>query len=191
MYDRNDVAPLTDEQRSVLIGSLLGDGTMRCKSHALLEINHSIRQKSYVDWKHRIFAGLVSTPPRPRAGNGGRIAYRFTTRSLPELTPYYRLFYASGRKTVPDIALTPVALAVWFMDDGSRSYRSAYLNTQQFSVEEQLRLATLLREQFGIHASLNRDSTYYRLRIAVASMERLRAAIGPHLLPELSYKLAT
>ena len=96
----NTVGSLSDEQRSIVVGTLLGDGAMRCKANALLEINHSIHQRTYVDWKFRHLAEFVSTPPRQRMGNGGRIAYRFVTRSLPELTPFYRLFYGSGEKSL-------------------------------------------------------------------------------------------
>src|SRR5947208_2096095 len=120
---------------------------MRCKTNALLEINHSVHQRSYVDWKYRHLAELVSTAPKVRNGNGGRIAYRFLTRSLPELTPYFRMFYGPEGKQVPELELTPLTLAVWFMDDGARSRRTVYLNTQKFNPESQNRLLALLREQ--------------------------------------------
>lgn len=180
---------LTDEQRSLIVGSLLGDGAMRCKVNALLELNHSFEQRAYVDWKYRFLSDLVGTPPRMRPGNGSRIAYRFVTRSLPVLTPYYRLFYPAGRKIVPDVELTPMALAVWIMDDGSRSYRAMYLNTQQFSIEDQFRLIEILGGQFGISATVNRDKSYYRLRISVASVPRVRELVRGYMLPELAYKL--
>jgi hypothetical protein len=35
------VGSLTEVQHQIVIGSLLGDGAMRCKTNALLEINHS------------------------------------------------------------------------------------------------------------------------------------------------------
>src|SRR5436190_24266200 len=97
----NTVGSLSEVQHAIIIGTLLGDGSMRCKTNALLEINHSVHQRSYVEWKYRQLADLVSTPPRERKGNGNRIAYRFVTRSLPALTPYYRLFYTDGRKSAP------------------------------------------------------------------------------------------
>ena len=162
---------------------------MRCKTNALLEINHSVHQRSYVDWKYMHLAELVSTPPRERNGNGGRLAYRFLTRSLPLLTPYYRLFYESGVKRVPELELSPLTLAVWFMDDGGRSRRAVYLNTQKFDEESQQRLLQLLWEQWAISGTLNRDKTYYRIRISVEGTARLARLIGPHLLPELRYKL--
>ena len=53
----NTVGSLSQMQRSVIIGSLLGDGYLRIISgrrNAFLEINHSIKQKDYVDWKYAI-----------------------------------------------------------------------------------------------------------------------------------------
>ena len=185
----NTVGSLSEAQRSLIVGTLLGDGAMRCKVNALIEINHSAKQKAYVDWKYQQLADLVGTPPKPRNGNGGRVAYRFTTLSRPELTPYFRAFYPNGKKVVPDVTLTPLALAVWFMDDGSKSHRALYLNTQQFELADQQRLLEMLKTQFGIHATLNRDKTYHRIRIAVRSVGRFIELIRPHLLPEFEYKL--
>lgn len=142
-----------------------------------------------MQWKYQHLAELVATPPRTRRGNGGRIACRFVTRSLPVLTPYYRLFYECGRKRVPEVKLDPLALAVWFMDDGCRSRNAVYLNTQQFVAEEQRRLLRLLQQQWAIHGRLNRDKSYWRIRLTVESTRRLARVIGQYVLPELRYKL--
>lgn len=176
-------------QHDLVIGTLLGDGSMRCKTNALLEINHSFHQRSYVEWKYRQLADLVGTPPRVRQGNGGRVACRFVTRSVPELTPYYRMFYGAGGKRVPSLELSARALAVWFMDDGCRSRNAVYLNTQQFDLASQRRLLEMLHHQWGITAKLNRDKIYHRIRVSVTGTVRLAELIGPHLLPELRYKL--
>jgi hypothetical protein len=184
----NTVGSLTENQRSIIIGSLLGDGAMRCKAKALLEINHSVDQKDYVDWKYQQLANLVKTPPKLRNGNGLRVAYRFTTLSFPQLTPYYQAFYREKRKVVPRISLSPLSLAVWFMDDGCKSYRALYLNTQQFDLEHQELLIGLLKEQWGIQSSLNRDKQYSRIRIAVSSVQRFKAIVGSHVLPQFAYK---
>lgn len=185
----NTVGSLTEMQRSVIVGCLLGDGAMRCKTNALLEINHSFAQREYVDWKYHVLANLVATPPKARNGNAGRIAYRFTTRSLPVLTPYFVAFYLGGRKVVPRLELTSLALATWFMDDGCKSRRSVYLNTQQFDLGSQMRMLDMLLEQWKLDATLNRDKSYHRIRIAVASVERFRLIVEPHIRQELRYKL--
>jgi hypothetical protein len=185
----NTVGSLSEVQHAIVIGSLLGDGSMRCKANALLEINHSFDQRRYVDWKYEHLASLVLTPPKARPGNGDRVAYRFVTRSLPALAPYFRLFYESGGKRVPELELPALALAVWFMDDGCRSRSSVYLNSQQFDTRSQHVLLRLLREQWGIDGALNRDKCYYRIRLSVASTARLARIVSPHLLDEMRYKL--
>jgi hypothetical protein len=142
-----------------------------------------------VDWKYSEFQELVSTTPHKRFGNAGRIAYRFTTRSLPELTTIYKEFYSSGKKIIPDdLILHPLSLAVWFMDDGCKSYRALYLNTQKFSINEQSKLSAMLKNQFGIQTTLNKDKSYYRLRIAVSSVGKFLEIIRPYLLPMFCYK---
>jgi hypothetical protein len=185
----NTVGSLSEVQRQIIVGTLLGDGAMRCKTNALLEINHSFHQRSYVDWKYRQLADLVGTPPKARKSNGTRIAYRFVTRSLAELTPYFRLFYGTGRKRIPELELSELTMAVWFMDDGCRSRNAVYLNTQQYDETSQGRLLRLLREQWGIEGALNRDKSYFRIRLSVEGTRKLARLIEPYLLPELRYKL--
>jgi len=185
----NTVGSLTERQEAIIVGCLLGDGTMRCKTNALLEINHSIKQREYVDWKHSELKEFVRTKPHIRNGNAGRIAYRFTTRSLPQLTDIYSRFYQNGEKIIPDnLEIHPISLSVWFMDDGCKSYRALYLNTQKFSVSEQRILSNILKKQFNITATLNKDKQYYRLRIAVSSVGKFLEVIKPHLLPMFCYK---
>ena len=111
------------------------------------------------------------------------------TRSLPVLTPYYRLFYGTGRKEVPELDLSALSLAVWFMDDGCKSRNAVYLNTQQFDSSSQQRLLAMLADQWGIAATLNKDKSYRRVRVSVAGTVRLAKIVEPYMLPELRYKL--
>jgi hypothetical protein len=183
------VGSLTERQKSIIIGCLLGDGSMRCKSNALLEINHALKEKVYVDWKYKELFNLVNTSPRIRQSNAERVAYRFTTLSLPALTKIYKQFYCDGKKILPkDIKLNPLTIAIWFMDDGCKSYNAVYFNSQYFSKNEQQHLIKLLKQQYGITATLNKDKHYYRIRIAVNSVKVLKNLIVPYMLPELLYK---
>lgn len=189
----NTVGSLTPTQHAVLVGSLLGDGTLRRqegKRNALLEVNHAFEFRTYVDWKWQHFQEYVLTPPKPRKGNGQRVAYRFTTRSLPVFTRYCEWFYETGTKRVPsDVELEPLSLAVWFMDDGSKSRSAWYLNTQQFSLREQELLRTLLKETFGVESAVNRDKQYFRLRVSTESTRLMTEIVRPYLLPGFRYKL--
>lgn len=184
---------LSSTQHEILIGSLLGDGTLRkqgSRTNALLEVNHSVAHKDYVDWKYRHFQSYVLTPPKCRSGNGQRVAYRFTTRSLPIITTYFRKFYDGRRKHVPrDIRLTPLSLAVWFMDDGSKSRSSFYLNSQQFSDDDQHFLQERLQTDLGLVTSLNKDKEYWRIRVSTDSSRRMNALIRSYVFPCFRYKL--
>lgn len=190
----NTVGSLTSAQHAILIGSLLGDGTLRRQGNrlnALLEVNHAYKHGAYVDWKWQHFQNFVLTPPKARKGKGVRVAYRFTTRSLPVFTNYYNWFYIDGKKIVPnDIVLDPLSLAVWFMDDGTRSRSAFYLNTQQFTLPEQQFLQELLFTTFGFKSALNRDKIYFRIRISTESSKKMKHLIEPYVVPCMKYKLA-
>ena len=184
---------LTQFQKSVVIGSLLGDGYMRIvpgRKDAFLEINHSIAQRNYVDWKYNVLSSISRSAPKERRGNGYRIAYRFTTRQMPEMTDLMHLWYREGKKIVPiEFALDPIALAIWFMDDGSMCRESdVYLNTQQFDSASQAVLTKKL-EGIGLESRLNKDKQYHRIRFLKSSIPLLQEIIGAHIIPSMKYKL--
>lgn len=189
----NTVGSLTKFERQIIIGSLLGDGYMRImpgRSNAFLEINHSIKAKEYVDYKYKSLKRLCESAPKERKTNEGREAYRFFTRQFKELTELYGQFYKQGKKIIPsDIVIDPVILAVWYMDDGSKSRdRDVYLNTQQFSITDQNKLLYCLRS-LGIQARLNKDKKYFRIRILKDSINDFMRIIYPHVVDSMKYKL--
>src|ERR1700685_123361 len=94
------VGSLTEVQHSIVIGSLLGDGAMRCKVNALLEINHCFEQRAYVDWKYLHLSDLMGTAPKARTSNGSRIAYRFTLRERCEVDSGARPYAISVSRLV-------------------------------------------------------------------------------------------
>jgi len=179
-----------EDQHSIVIGSLLGDGYMSCKTNAYLKIGHSLKQKEYVDWKYKYLSEFTLKEPTSYKGNGSRIGYRFWTRSLPIFTPFYHSFYDGGKKAIPsDLKLTPLALAIWYMDDGARNRKSAYFNTQQFSWEDQQKLLQVLLKQFGLRGSLNRDKHYFRIRLFQESGQKLKQLLLPLMPKCMHYKL--
>jgi len=203
----NTVGSLNQVQSNVIIGTLLGDGYLRIvkgRKNAFLEINHSYSEKHYVDWKYDHLKNLVKSGPKLRKGNGKRLAYRFFTRQNPELTWLLKEFYSEqdaryiGRHTaryrnktkiIPNwLKLNPLILSVWFMDDGSKSYKTYYLNSQQFDDNSQESLIKLLKE-LNIESTLNKDKRYFRIRIKQSSAERFRNLITKFIIPEMRYKL--
>jgi hypothetical protein len=181
---------LTKTQRELLIGSLLGDGHLRPhRDKVVFEFLQSAKRKFYVQWKHEVLGDLAC--PQIYHNVGEREYYKLATKTHPELTELYNLFYKGGTKSVPEKIskfLTPFAIAVWYMDDGSRSKDAAYFNTQGFTAEEQLLLIKALR-RFYIIANLNKDGKYLRLRLLQRCNKRFLELIGSHVLKEFAYKL--
>ena len=189
----NTVGSLTKLERSIIIGSLLGDGHVRImpgRSDAFLEINHSIKAKDYVDYKFNKLKRICESAPKERATNDDRRAYRFFTKQHKDLTTLYKLFYKNRRKIIPkNLELDPVSIDIWYMDDGSKSRDSdVYLNTQQFSLLDQKKLLNCLRK-FGIKARLNKDKKYYRARILKESIKAFMNIIAPQMAPSMRYKM--
>lgn len=180
---------LTNTQRELLIGSLLGDGHLRPhRGRVVFEFLQSAKRKFYVQWKHEILGDLAC--PQIYHNVGEREYYKLATKTHPELEELYNLFYHGGKKSVPESIskiLTPFAIAVWYMDDGSISKDAAYFNTQGFTAEEQLLLIKAFR-RFYIITNVNRDGEYSRLRLLKRSNKRFWELVGPHILKEFAYK---
>lgn len=190
----NAVGSLTQLQKSVITGSILGDGYLRIvpgRKNAFLEINHSYKAKEYVDWKYFILKDITKSGPKLRKGNGKRIAYRFYTKQHPEITDFFRTFYINGKKRIPNkLVLDNISLAIWYMDDGSKCGKdNIYLNTQQFDITDQQKLILAL-STFGLKATLQKDKIYYRLRFLKESVYQLQNLIEECVIPSMRYKLS-
>jgi hypothetical protein len=190
----NTVGSLTQRQKSIILGSVLGDGHLRRvknRANAFLEINHSSKQKEYVDWKYVELESLVNSSPRLYKNGRDRTAYRFTTRQHPELTAMMDLFYQDGKKIIPDnLILDEIALAVWYMDDGSKCRdNDIYLNTQQLDQISQKKLVVALKKCFGLEIRMNKDKHYMRLRFLKRSVPLLMNLIQNYVVPSMGYKI--
>jgi len=120
-----DVTPL---QHELLIGSLLGDGSMSATSSraARFTETHSMSQEEYLRWKVRLLEPYSSAVYDTTKVEGATVYHGkgFTTRSCVQLYPFYELFYGKGHRVFPTTLsklMTPFALAVWYMDDGNAS----------------------------------------------------------------------
>ena len=105
------------------------------------------------------------------------------------------LWYPKGVKIVPiEIRdyLSPLALAVWFMDGGSLQSPGAKLNTAGFTHAECIFLSNLLMELYGLKVSVNKvgKKDQYYLYIWKESMPIFDNLVRPHLVPSMLYKSA-
>lgn len=198
---------LPPHQFDVIIGSLLGDARLECRSigkrHAVsarLRIQQSEKQKEYVLWKYSQLRNLVLRGPRrirvayDAKRDKTHYSWYFHTKTLEEFGSLYYVFYRrDGVKILPPGILeflTPRAFAVWFMDDGSNTRESYTLNTHGFSREEQARIIMFLRERYGIAATSVKDRTKLKISIGRYEYQKLNAVIEPLIIPSMRYKIA-
>ena len=194
---------LTQVQREILIGTLLGDAHLETQNDGKtfrLKIEHSLKQKCYVDWLYRLFQEWVLTEPHSREkriGDAKYMNYGFATVSHSAFRFYAHQFYdqQTGIKKVPKLIhrwLTPQALAVWCMDDGSiksSSHRARILNTQGFTKKEVERLRDALQVKYSIHSSLRKQKEGYQLMILAESADSYATIMKPYMEPSMMYKL--
>lgn len=193
---------LSDEQREILVGLLLGDACLEARSGGRtyrLKIEQSAQHEPYVRHLHQVFESWVLSPPRERmvkASNGSITkSWAFATVSHAALRFYAQQFYAERRKQVPDLIhrwLTPRGLAYWYMDDGSMKSsqsKGVILNTQGFLPSEVDRLVALLQSSFGLQAWPREQSDGRQIYISGNSHQRFLELVEMFVLPEMRYKL--
>lgn len=191
---------LSVKQCEMLTGMLLGDAHLEQQSSktARLKIEHCIRQQEYVAWKYDMWKERVLTPPQlkskqDRLGSAS-INVWFNTISHSELFEWHSRFYTDCRKTVPkDLALTPLALAVWFMDDGSRKSRECrglYLNVQCYRQSEVEMLRTCLERDFELTTTTRQQADGLQIYFPSSEAPSFTEIVKPHLLESMMYKLS-
>jgi uracil-DNA glycosylase family 4 len=188
---------LSTVAREVVVGSLLGDGSIGRAASAFAFV-HCRDQDEYV---RLIASGLRELSPivdhgQARAKRDGAI--HLTTRGRTRATRALRVlrswFYPEGKKRVPaDLRLTPRMFAIWFLDDGYtkvKSERSALseIACHSFSAAERDFLVARLREDLGLDA-YTRESSSGRIHFGAEASLRLAELIGPYTPGCLRYKL--
>ena len=196
---------LTKRQKEILVGKILGDGHLETQDNGKtyrLKVEHSIKQKVYVDWLYNEFKEWVRTFPQSRKRevklrtvSGEYEKYWFNTLSSGSLRFYAKEFYRDGKKIVPELIhrwLSPLAIAVWYMDDGSiksRFHKTVLLNTHSFSKISLKRLQKVLLDRYVVKTTLQKQREGIQIYIISETIDKFLNIIEPHILPSMRYKL--
>jgi recombination protein RecA len=196
---------LSEFQWEALLGMLMGDGALsptRSGHGARLRWGHGAKQAEYADWKASFFSNLHVSRSTNAQG-----AVFFDVQPLPELAELREAVYVNGKKVLSHDylkALSPLALAIWYMDDGSFSIRAKGLQARtrtgsgraEICVEaidpgSRLRICDYLADTWGIQAQLGtrgvREIAY--LVFPKDETAKLHALIAPFVHPSMEYKL--
>ncbi len=202
-----ETARLSDQQWQMVLGGLLGDGHLapntRARHGVRYRMGHGPHQVDYLDWKASMFGNVPQT--RSVRPNG---AVHLDLTPLPELGELRdAVYFGDGKKHITwDYlkALTPLALAVWYMDDASFALRSkglqartaggsgrAEIGVESFSPGSRQRMIEYLRDTHGVESTLRTRGPRNQqvLQLTTAGTARFQEIVAPYVHPSMAYKL--
>ena len=196
---------LSDFQWEALRGTLMGDGALsptRSGHGARFRFGHGKKQRAYADWKESLFSNLECS----KYVRDDDAAF-FDFMPLPELAPLRQEVYVRGKKVFGDEYLkylSPLSLALWYMDDGHFAIRSkgvqkrtegktgrATICVEAMEVVTRDRLVRYLKDAWGITAKLVLSGSKRKAVLVFNNIEtaKLHALIAPFVHPSMEYKL--
>ena len=194
----NKLVPLTTIQEEVLIGTLLGDASLRIGKDCInprFSCTHCLAQEEYCKHKEEIFKSLGSSGNRDKNlkpdKRTGKIYNYYTMRipANPAFIPIYDSVYTEGIKIIPiDLLskLTARSLAYMFMDDGSKYANGYTIATNCFSEENILEFRKFLFNKFNLETSTFKSRVMY---IHAKSAKLFKSLVLPYMHPTMLYKL--
>jgi len=189
----------------VVVGIILSDGYIQITKNGInarLQFGQSIIHFEYFWFVFQLLSPLCISLPYLSSQVYKGVTFftlRLSTRALPFLTDLYTLFYVNGVKVIPaeEIMynlLTPIALAHWIQCDGTWIGRGVQLCTDSFSIQDVVRLISILRIRYDLDCTLqmcNRgnNKNYPRIYIKAESIPLLRTLVIPYIHSSMFYKL--
>ena len=200
------VLPLVGtELRSAIVGMVAGDAHIwkqKGCSSVSLRIKHAEMQRDYLGYKRDILQNLFKEWEIPirSFNNSGHSGVKIETRDHPRLRAIHKWFYSGGKKRFSRQILnylTPLGIAIWYMDDGSLSLkkrdgkvhgREIHLNTY-CSLEEAAIIQAYFKEVWDVSWTIVPNKGLFRLRMGSNEAKRLFKIIEPYIVPMMKYKI--
>lgn len=201
------------ELKGVVCGMLLGDGFI--DKQGGLSFVHSINQSEYAKYKQHILNDNFITKYTEYTCNNYKSGKAYSECKVrcntTEFTKLCRkLWYTPEKHVNTNILnwLTPLGLAIWYMDDGCLGFlkysdierygdirsRKGYIHTEGFSYAENELLRDFLAARFGITTRIAKDYkqdrgvTYYKLYMNSTELSKLLNIIGEYIPSCMKYK---
>lgn len=195
---------LTDLQKQMIIGSVLGDGTIT--KHGAYSCSHSTQQEAYHKHKRDALKTIHSGKFQYATHKAVDVygvpfeSVHFTTGTNKFCSTLQKLYYPHGQKIFPYLFIlgniTEKALAYWYMDDGSTYWTKsqehpsvARLLTYGYSYADQELIQEVFANKFELCSSIDyRRSRGYFQRFPPAETTKLFKLIMPYMIPSMVYK---
>jgi hypothetical protein len=199
---KNRIGPHNIDTLSIILGSLLGNGKItKLVEGSMLVVRETNKESAL--WLHKYFynRGYTSNlQPRQytrtiRSKEGTEYSgYEFNTFTFRSFNWIHRMFYNNGRKVIPGNIyeyLTPLALAVWIMDDGGFANYGIRLATNSFKLKEVELLQDVIKSKYNLETTIQNIyiKDQYSIYIKKKSVNNLRNIVGPYIHFSMLHKL--
>jgi len=198
---------LGGQQEQVVLGALMGDGSLspnrKGRTGVRFRMGHGAKQAEYLDWKVSLLGNIGCSRTQNEKG-----AVFADFAPLPELDELREVVYFGGDKkhiTWEHLkAMTPLALAVWYMDDSCFTVRSQGLQerteggsgrieicVEAMSEGSRERIVDYLRDTHGLDVRLRLagERQMAVLQFSTESSARFQEMVAPFVHPSMEYKL--
>ena len=198
------IGPHNKDILCIVFGSLLGDAHAERRVLSTGTRITFYQESSHVEYMlylHNLISMLgycnAAAPViGTRLGIKGKVrkTVRFATWTYNSFNWIHELWYVNGIKRIPDniaFYLTPLALAIWIMDDGGKVGNGLKFSTNSYTYEDCLKLVSALNSNFGIKSSIQSAGAENKYIIYVwkESMDRLRDIVSPYIIRKMRYKI--
>jgi heme/copper-type cytochrome/quinol oxidase subunit 1 len=185
--------------KNIIVGLLLSDGWMQkqnLRGQTRLCLKQSLVRSEYLLFVFFLLKHYCKSYPKiGYAKLNGKIFpfLYFSSRSLFCFTEIYSMFYVEGTKRVPENIfelLNIEGLAHWICGDGSYVKGGGlYLNTQSFSISDNLRLIEVLSLKFSCKCKIHMQRNLPVIYISARSMNKLVPILTPYFPKGMRYKI--
>ena len=202
IYRKNPTLPYL--QKQILTGMLLGDASLTWYENEergwFVQFGHAETDAGYMDWIERGL-GDWFIKSQPAVSGFGTNMLRGRSAISQLINENFGKFIKNGIKVVPkDIAavLDPIALAFWYMDDGSLSHVAgqedrASFATCGFSETDCKVLINALKSRYNIDATfsdhIDRGAKRNRIHLNSVNAEKFWLLVAPYLPSAMQRKL--
>ncbi len=188
---------LSPVQASVLLGKMLGDAHIPSIG-ARREIiwSHTSSDAGYVEWVRRAIGPLCGNTHTKVSGHGSEMLCTRTVSSDFIRQKFDDFYMPDHTKVVPAWvaeAIDPIALAFWYMDDGSLAHQDGQEDRAAFATcaftESDCRTLVAGMARLGVVAAVRLYAGYPRLFLNADNAERLFLLVAPYIPPCMQRKL--
>ena len=193
-------------KKALLIALVIGDGYIRIDTrqknlNGTLKLCHSVDQRDYLEYKVDLLHSLIGgNKPTIREYTCTVQGNRYRQVRAEKTHKYFRVLrnwlYPNKYKYLK--YLTPEALAIWYMDDGSiiannrypdGSCSSARTNIHTCTTKEEAdTVCNYFLEKWDIKFTTFKEKGKYSVRCFHKEGQKFHDLISPYVIPSMKYK---